>query len=72
MRRISSWRDVPAYQGRRISLTKVREEQDTELLYALRRRSYHAKHGQREGPRFLVFFRVDLTLPLVGAADPEL
>ena len=30
--------DGPGYKGKRLFLTKVREEQDTELLYSLRRR----------------------------------
>jgi hypothetical protein len=58
---------VPGYQGKRLYLTKVREEQDTELLYALRRRTYPAEKEKQEGPRFLVFFRVDKILPLIGS-----
>lgn len=56
----------PGYQGKRLSLTKVREEQDTELLYSLRRRTYSQEKEKQEGPRFLVFFRVDKILPLIG------
>ncbi len=56
----------PGYKGKRLYLTKVREEQDTELLYALRRRSFSSGKEQ-EGPRFLVFFRIDKILPLIGA-----
>jgi len=54
------------YQGKRLYLTKVREEQDTELLYSLRRRTYSPEKEKQEGPRFLVFFRVDKILPLIG------
>jgi hypothetical protein len=57
----------PGYKGKRLYLTKVREEQDTELLYSLRRRTYPAEKEKQEGPRFLVFFRVDKVLPLIGA-----
>jgi len=56
----------PGYKGKRLYLTKVREEQDTELLYSLRRRTYPEEKEKLEGPRFLVFFRVDQLLPLVG------
>ena len=56
----------PGYKGKRLYLTKVREEQDTELLYSLRRRTYPAEKEKQEGPRFLVFFRVDQVLPLIG------
>jgi len=53
------------YQGTRLFLTKLREEQDSDLLYSLRRRAYPA--GKEEGnPRFLVFFKVDKVLPLIG------
>lgn len=59
----------PGYKGKRIYLTKVREEQDTELLHSLRRRSYPAEKEQQLGPRFLVFFRVEMTLPLIGGGS---
>jgi hypothetical protein len=62
----------PGYKGKRLYLTKIREEQDTDLLYSLRRRTYPAEQGQQEGPRFLVFFQVDQVLPVVGAGDPEI
>jgi hypothetical protein len=60
----------PGYKGKRFYLTKLREEQDTELLHSLRRRIYPAEKMRQEGPRFLVFFRVDQVLPLVGAGNP--
>jgi hypothetical protein len=59
----------PGYKGKRVYMTKVREEQDTELLHALRRRTYPSDKDKQEGPRFLVFFRVDTTLPLIGAGS---
>ncbi|HZE20707.1 MAG TPA: pyridoxamine 5'-phosphate oxidase family protein, partial [Desulfobaccales bacterium] len=59
----------PGYRGKRLYLTKIREEQDTELLYSLRRRSYPPEMEDKEGPRFLVFFQVDQVLPVVGAGD---
>ena len=61
----------PGYKGTRIFLTKLREEQDTELLYAIRSKRY-ASEKEEGKPRFLVFFKVDKVLPLVGAGrDPE-
>lgn len=59
----------PGYKGKRFHLTKMREEQDTELLKSLRRRVYSPEKEQAAGPRFLVFFRVDQELPLVGAGE---
>jgi hypothetical protein len=59
------------YKGIRLFLTKLREEKDTELLYSIRSKRYAG--GKEEGnPRFLVFFKVDKVLPLVGEGrDPE-
>jgi hypothetical protein len=61
----------PGYKGKRLYLTKIREEQDTDLLYSLRRKTYSDEKEKQEGPRFLVFFRVDQVLPVVGAGDAE-
>ena len=54
----------PGYKGKRLFLTKVREEQDTDLLRSLRRRQYL---NEKDEAKFLVFFKVDKELPLVGA-----
>ena len=56
--------DGPRYKGKRLFITKVREEQDTELLESLRRRQYL---DEKDESKFLVFFKVDKELPLVGA-----
>jgi hypothetical protein len=57
--------DGGKWTGKRLFLTKVREEKDTELLHSLRRKSY----GDDQEGRYLVFFRVDKVLPLVGAGE---
>ncbi len=54
----------PGYKGKRLFLTKVREEQDTELLQSLRRRQYI---DEKDEAKFLVLFKLDKELPLVGA-----
>ena len=56
----------PGYKGKRLFLTKVREEEDSELLHSLRRRKYP---NDKEEARFLVFFKLDKELPLVGAGN---
>jgi hypothetical protein len=56
------------YQGKRLYLTKIREEQDTDLLRSLRRRTY-APGQEKPGPWFLVFFQVDKILPLIGTGE---
>jgi hypothetical protein len=56
------------YVGKRIFLTKIREEQDTELAYKLRRRKYP---DDKTEPLLLVFFRLDQLLPLIGPGEGE-
>jgi hypothetical protein len=56
--------DGPGYKGKRLFMTKVREEEDSELLYSLRRKQY--PHDKQD-VKFLVFFKLDKELPLVGA-----
>ena len=53
----------PGYTGKRLFLTRVREEKNTERLHSLRRRSAAYRDGE---DRFLVFFNLDKELPLVG------
>ena len=53
------------YKGKRLFLTMVREEVDSELLYELRRRTYPPEKDRRD-PKFLVFFKLEDELPLVG------
>ena len=56
--------DGPGYKGKRLFLTKVREEKDSELLGSLRRRQ--CPDGKDEA-KFLVLFKVDQELPLIGS-----
>lgn len=55
--------DGEGYSGKRLFMTKVGEEQNTERLQSLRRRKTAYNDGE---DRFLVFFKVDKELPLVG------
>jgi hypothetical protein len=55
--------DGPAYIGKRLFLSKEREEQDTELLESLRKREYI---DEKEESKFLVFFKLTKELPLIG------
>jgi len=56
----------PGYKGKRLFLTKVREEQDSELLQSLQRRQYI---NEKDEAKFLVFFKIDKELPLVGSGN---
>ena len=54
------------FVGKRLFLTKTREEQDSELLYSLRRKKYS---DDKNEAKFLVFFKIDKVLPLMGSGD---
>lgn len=56
------------YKGVRLFLSKVREEQDSDLLYSIRSKRY-ASEKEEGKARFLVFFNVDKELPLIGAGE---
>ena len=60
------WEDGKGYKGIRLFLTKMKEEKDSDLLYSIRSKKYPAEREEGK-PRFLVFFKVDKTLPLIGA-----
>jgi len=49
--------------GKRLFLTKTREEEESELLYSLRRKKYP---DDKSESKFLVFFQIDKVLPLIG------
>ena len=57
------------YKGVRLFLTKVREEGDCELLHDIRRKKYAAECEAKENCCFLVYFKVDKVLPLIGAEE---
>ena len=57
--------DGTGYKGKRLYLTKIREEENSELIASLSRRKYPADQKSKNS-RFLVFFKVDKELPLVG------
>ena len=55
------------YQGKRLYLTKIREEEKSELLVKFKRRQLTPEEDAEKGTMFLVIFRIDNVLPLVGA-----
>lgn len=63
--------DGGGYKGVRLFLTRLREEQNSDLLQTLRRGPHAGEKGTEEDPRYLVVFRVDRILPLVGTGSPE-
>jgi hypothetical protein len=57
--------DGPGYIGKRLYLSKVREEENSELISNISRREYPKITGEA---RYLVYFKVDNVLPLIGGA----
>ena len=55
--------DGPGYKGKRLYLVKVGEEEGTELAATLSRRQSIGKSDEK---RFVVFFKIQEVLPLVG------
>ncbi len=53
------------YKGRRLLLTKTKEEKDSAAIESLRRKAY----PDLKGKEYLVYFRVDKVLPLIGAGS---
>lgn len=53
-------------KGKRLFLTKTQEEKDTEFLYSLRRQDYGDKKGL-----YLVYFKVDKVLPILGSQEKK-
>jgi hypothetical protein len=56
----------PGYRGKRLFLTKDREEKGGETLRKLHRRSPRPEDTETEENMFLVYFRIDKELPLIG------
>jgi hypothetical protein len=60
--------DGPGYKGKRLYLTRIREEKDSDLIAAFSRRQYLSDQDRRES-KFLVFFKLEKERPLVGDAE---
>ncbi len=55
------------YVGKRLYLTKIKEEKDPSLIEQLRRKeSCPAYTVYKDRVKYLVYFRVDKVLPLIG------
>ena len=57
----------PGFKGKRFFLTRIREEGDGELLQSLKRRCVSPEDDADKGAKFLVVFKIDKELPLVGS-----
>ena len=55
------------YQGIRLFLKKIREDNDSELIAKMTRRNLTPEQDKQKGPKHLVIFSVEMILPLIGA-----
>ncbi|OQA00069.1 MAG: Pyridoxamine 5'-phosphate oxidase [Planctomycetes bacterium ADurb.Bin412] len=56
----------PGYKGKRIYLTMLREETNTDLIKQLVRKEHGMDNPKDDANRYLVFFHVDKERPLIG------
>jgi hypothetical protein len=56
------------YRGKRLYLLKKGEEQNPDLIDALRRKRYAVSEGD-EDSEYLVYFQIERVRPLVGSGD---
>ena len=55
------------YEGQRLYLTKTREEKDSPLIDEISRKKYKEIEGKsKTESKFLIYFKVDKLLPLIG------
>ncbi|RPJ04494.1 MAG: pyridoxamine 5'-phosphate oxidase family protein [Deltaproteobacteria bacterium] len=55
------------YAGKRLYLTMLKEEENSELIEQVRRKdACPVDEGYKKGQRFLVYFKVNKVLPLIG------
>ena len=54
------------YTGKRLFLTKIKEEHNEEVIEKFRRKKSRCPADDEKKKRFLVYFHIDRILPLVG------
>jgi hypothetical protein len=55
------------YVGKRLYLTKMKEEENSELIEKVRRKNVcPVDENYKRGKRYLVYFKIDKVLPLIG------
>lgn len=57
------------YQGIRLFLEKIKEETDNDLIESMKRRHLTRQEDEAKGPKFLMHFRIERMLPLIGDGE---
>lgn len=58
--------DGAFYKGTRIFLKKIKEDTNPKLIESMSRRRLPPDEDKARGPKFIVYFEITKTLPLVG------
>lgn len=67
---VCQFKEDGSCEGRRLHLTRTSEEKDSPRIGEISRRKPRELAGKgKRNPRFLVIFRVDKMLPLIGDGD---
>lgn len=63
------FKEEGTYEGKRLYMTKTREDQDSPLIDEIRRKKYQEVEGKyKTESKFLLYFQLDKVLPLIGDA----
>ena len=57
----------PGYSGLRLHLKKIKEETDSPLIEKMTRGNLTPEEDKAKGPKYLVHFKVEKILPLIGS-----
>jgi hypothetical protein len=61
------FKEKDSYEGKRLYLTKIREEKDSPLIDEIRRRKHSDEEdNDKTASKFLVYFKIDKVRPLIG------
>ena len=60
------------YRGIRLFLKKIKEDTDTKLIASMTRRHLPPDEDKARGPKFIVYFAITKTLPLVGTGKEHI
>lgn len=61
--------DGSHYKGIRLFIKKTREDTDPDLIAQMTRRHLTPEQDKAKGRKFLVYFTVEKTLPLIGSGE---
>jgi hypothetical protein len=59
-------------KGLRLFMEKLKEDQDPDLIAVMTRRYLTPEEDREKGPKFLVYFKVEKILPLIGSGDANI